>query len=144
MRNTTGAFVVTLALLCAPQYGCGAIMAAIPIVVTAAQTAGEVIDAISDFVHGHGVQDAAVNEALVRARAALVAVLNAADGAKDIHDQQLQKALDAFQSAYAALLVAVGPYGVHPAPESGRLAAAGPGQLDVPDAPALRLSLEGK
>jgi hypothetical protein len=141
MRTITA---LVLAAALTMTTACGALMSAIPIVSTAAQTAGEVLDAISDFLRGHGVQDAAVNEALVRARAALVVVLNAADDAKDVHDQELQKALDAFQSAYAALLIAVGPYGVRPAPQGGRLAAAGPGQLDVPDAPALRLSIEGQ
>ena len=137
------AFVLatTLALTAA---GCGAVLSAIPVVISAATTAGEVVDAIESFVRAHNVHEKAVDDALISTRAALVAVLNAADGARSIHDQNLQAALDHFQSAYNALLAAVAPFGIHAPVEGGRLGAISQEQLEVPTAPQLRLSFEGQ
>lgn len=135
--------MVTALVMALSLQGCGAALSAIPVIISAATTAGEVIDSIESFVRAHNVNEKAVDDALISTRAALVAVLNAAEGAKDLHDQALQSALDHFQSAYSALLVAIAPFGVHAPAEGGRLAASNGGaELEVPNAAQMRLALE--
>jgi hypothetical protein len=136
--------VLTLALSVAlSQASCAAMFAALPTIIAAAETASDVINAIDSFVQQRE-HDHAIDVAITKARAALIAVRRAAAGAKDLHDGDLQAALTEFQAAYQAVLDLVAPLGIHAPPDDGRLAAPSPGELIVPSAPALRLELEGQ
>jgi hypothetical protein len=123
--------------------GCAAVFAALPAIVAAADTASDVISAIDSFVKQRA-HDQAIDVAITKAREALIAVRRAAAGAQSIRDGDLQAALASFQAAYEALLDVVKPLGVHAPQDDGRLAMAGPDELIVPSAPALRLEMEGQ
>lgn len=145
MRPITSLVLAIVMTCCAvPVQGCAPFFAALPAVIAAATTAGQVIDTIESFLRSHDVHSKAIDDAMTSAHAALAAVTDAAKGATDIHDANLNAALEAFQEAYEQLLVAVAPFGVSMAPDGGRLAVAGPGTLVVPSPPTMRLSLEGE
>jgi len=135
--------IVSLVALFVATPGCAAAFAALPTIVAAATSAGQVIDAIDSFVHARNTSTPEIDAALLRARSALVAVLSAAKGAESVHDQDLQAALAQFQTAYEAIIALTRPLGVVPRSPAGKLSAAGPNQLDVPPAAELTRELGG-
>ncbi len=141
--------ILAIALLCSSivatqAAGCAGILAALPVIVAAADTASDVIAAIETFVSSKSAMTPAIEKALQDARSALIAVRHAATGAKSIDDGDLHAALDDFEAAYKELTDLVHGFGVQPSDGDGRLSAPGPGQLGVPSAARLRAELSGK
>lgn len=135
--------ILALALLLTTA-DCAAIFAALPTIIAATQSVAQVVDAIESFVASRNEDAPVVAKAIKRVRDALTAVTRAANAASDIHDGNLQAALAEAQAAYQALVDLTSKSGVHPNPDTGKLAAVGPNQLDVPTALQVRAQLEGK
>lgn len=112
-----------LALLVAVgSLGCAAILAALPTVIAAVQSAMLVLDQLEQFIDAafrakpNPELEKQVGKSLAKTRSALLLVQHAAEGATDLHDQRLQAAFASFEAAYSELLSLVHPLGVRVAP----------------------------
>lgn len=141
MRPVT-AFILAVVLSCAPAIqGCAAMLSAIEVVTANAALVEDVLNDIEHVVVQHGGMTPEVETAIRVARNSYVAVLNAAQIAKDIHDRNLQDMLQHFQVAVQAVYDLTQQFGVRPSPDVTRPSAL-IGALTVPTATALRLKLE--
>lgn len=135
------ALALALALLLTPA--CAGVLAFLPKIVNVVSDAILILEQIQQHVD---LQFAAtpnadlqskVNQALSKARSALNAVTQAANGAQEADDGNLVAAFDAFRQAYAELLVIVAPFKVQTASGVMRLGVE-EGILYVPAPLALR------
>lgn len=98
--------------------GCGAVLSALPIVISAVVEAGMVLDSIERFVDHFFVavpdtdREQKVRDALEKARIALNVALRTTQGVEELSREDVIKAFKAFQEAYEQLLVLVEPMGV--------------------------------
>ncbi len=145
MKHTILAIALLFSSVVATQAtGCGAVLAALPVIIAAADTASDVIAAIESFVSSKDAMTPAIEKAIQAARFALADIRSAAKGAKSIDDGDLHAALDAFEPIYKHLTDLVGGLGVQADGADGRMSASSTGGLRVPSASALRAELSGK
>ncbi len=135
--------------------GCGAIIGALPAVISTVTKALLVLDEIERFTNmffmaakGSAAADPTklkqleeqeknIGKAIGKARTAALGLQHAAEGAQYASDEQVIQAFQKFEQAYMELTQLTGPLGVKVAPVGG-LMVSGEGTLTVPPAEEFR------
>ena len=110
---------VMFLVLVLQMMGCGAVMSMLPTVVAAVIDAVMILDTIEEFTdkyfiaHPDPSKEAAVSEALQKARTSLDVALRVAQSTEELTKGDVIKAFEGFRDAYEKLLVLVGPLGVN-------------------------------
>lgn len=137
------AFILAIALtLSAP--GCADLLSTLHTVTAGGVKLVNIINQIEHVLDAKGIHDARVDTALQSVRGLINATIDGANGARSIHDGDLQGTLDHFQAAWAELQAALAPYGIRPGVDGTRFGASADGGTEIPDSPHARLMLEGE
>jgi len=98
---------------------CAPVMAALPAIIAVVQSADMAINLIASFVdaynksHPDPVREKKSTQLIEKARIALAAVLDVANGVGDIDQAKLDDAFKQFEAAYNELTAFAAPMGVH-------------------------------